>query len=45
MNIQDLIYFEERPLHEGADHVSPLAALCEVSSSGFCSLILHILLA
>ena len=42
MNIQDLIYSEERTLHEVADRVRPLAVLCEVSPSGFCSIILHI---
>ena len=41
MNIQDLIYFEENPLHEGAYRVRPLDALCEVTLSGFCSVILY----
>ena len=44
MNIHDLIYFEENPLHEGADRVRPLAALCEISSSGICSVILYFII-
>ena len=44
MNIQNLIYFEEYPLHQGADRVRPLAALCEISSSRFCSVILYFII-
>ena len=40
MNIQDLIYFEERPWHEVADWVRQLVALCEVSPSEFLQILL-----
>ena len=44
MNIQGLIFFEENPFHEGADRVRPLAALCEISPSGLCLIILYVII-
>ena len=40
MNIQDLIYFEERPLHEVTDCARQLVALRGISPSEFLQ-ILH----